>query len=672
MSIKLADVLLYLGVDADELDDGLGKAKTKTESWAGNLAATTGKVLSGVVLGAATAAAGAVTAIGVAALDVSRETELAAANIAASLNLPREEAAKFAEVARQIYGNNFADSVTEAGDAVAEVTRQLKLAADDPSLQTITEKAFALKDSFDVEVGESVSTAKTLMENFGLSADEAFDMIAAGYQRGLNRSDDFIDTINEYSVQFGNGGASAQEFFSIMESGLQGGMLGTDKAADAFKEFRVRILDGSKTTATALEQIGLSADDITAQIDSGAMTIADAWNLVIGKLKETEDQSVLMQAGVGLIGTQFEDLGQEAVLAMTITNDAFANAAGAADSLNAKYETFGQGASAVWRRLVVSVSPLTDKLLEMANDAIPYLMAGFDRFDKQVLPGLISFGDTVAGVVRTVVGFFQQLGGSVDGGTDRFAFFKAWLDENMPLVRSLVENVLNAIRGFWEANGEAIMTIVSNTFEIVFAVIDTALKTIMDLVTVVLQLLNGDFEGAAETWIDIFARLWDLLITIFDNQLENLRAFVMGIDWGGLGWNIIMGIVNGIKGAAHFMAEAAVEAARRAFNAAKEWLQIGSPSKRAEDELGEPTGEGFARGWQRKIGAMAADVQGGLQNFFAGAATALQPAGTMAAAGAGPITITIHNTFNGAADEATVRRGTESGIVSAMRNLGLR
>lgn len=672
MSVKLADVLLYLGVDADDLDDGLGKAENKTKSWAGRVAGTAGKVLGGVVVGAAAAAATAVTAVGVAAFNVSRETEKAAAAMAGSLNLPREEAERFAEVARRVYGNNFADSVSDAGDAVTAVVRTLKLAADDPSLQTITEKALALRDTFDADVGESVSTAKTLMDNFGLSADQAFDLITAGYQRGLNRSDDFLDTINEYSTQFGNGGATAQEFFSIMESGLQGGMLGTDKAADAFKEFRVRILDGSKTTSTALEQIGLSAEDITSQIDNGSMTIVDAWNLVIGKLKETEDQSVLMQAGVGLIGTQFEDLGQEAVLAMSITSDAFSDAEGAADSLNKRYETLGDGAAAVWRRLIVTVSPLTDKILDMANAAIPHLMKAFDRFDQDVMPALMQFGDTVSDVITNVMGFFTNLGDTVDvSGTGRFAFLKEWIDTNLPLVRNLIQTILNNIESFWEHNGKAIMTIVQNSFDTVFTIVDVALKTVLDTVTLVLQLLNGDFEAAGETLVNIVTRIWDGIMDIVGNGLENIRAVVLDIDWAYLGSQMIKGIARGITGAASFLASAAQEAAQRAFETAKGWLGIQSPSKRAADEIGVPFSEGIGVGITRQLGRVAQDVQIGL-NGLIGEIPQPQFAGAAAAGGGTPINITVHQTFNGPADGETVRRGSQDGILNAMRNLGYR
>lgn len=671
MAIKLADVLLYLGVDADDLDKGLGDAEKKTESWSSRVGKSAKMLVGGAVIAGATAAAAAVTAIGISAFNVSRETEKAAAAMAASLNIPREEAERFAEVARRVYGNNFADSVTDAGDAITEVVRLLGLAADDPSLQTITEKAISLRDSFGEDVSESVSTARTLMENFGISADEAFDLITAGFQRGLNRSDDFLDSINEYSVQFGNGGATAQEFFSIMESGLQGGMLGTDKAADAFKEFRVRILDGSKTTSDALAQIGLNAEDVTAAIDNGSMSIVDAWNLVIGKLQETEDQSVLMQAGVGLIGTQFEDLGQEAVLAMQITSDAFADATGAADSLNKRYETLGDGAAAVWRRLIVSIAPATDKLIEMANDAIPYLMAGFDEFDQNVLPALIGFASVVTNVVKTVVGLFTNLGHTVDdAGTGRFAFLKEWIDTNLPLVQNLIQTILGNIQAFWENNGEAITRIWENTFGVVMTIVDVALKTILDLVTLVLQVLNGDFEAAGKTLAGIVERIWNAIFEIIRAELDSVRELVLGIDWGSLGMAMIMGIANGIKGAATFLTTAATEAAQDAFDAAKGWLGIQSPSKRAAEEIGEPFAEGVGVGVRRKLGDVAQDVQIGLRGLIG---EIPQPAlAAPAATGGGGINITIHQTFTGAVDREAVRSGSQDGILAAMRNLGYR
>jgi hypothetical protein len=111
-------------------------------------------------------------------------------------------------------------------------------------------------------------------------------------------------------------------------------------------------------------------------------------------------------------------------------------------------------------------------------------------------------------------------------------------------------------------------------------------------------------------------RIWDGVKDVFGIGLDTLWSMVVDVDWGWLGMEMIMGIANGISGAAQFLASAAVEAAKRAFDAAKEWLQIGSPSKRAEDELGEPTGEGFGIGLKRSLGGVAQNVRGSMVDIF--------------------------------------------------------
>jgi len=242
MAIKLADAIVYFGGDDSALSKSLGDAQKSTASFA--TSAT--KVLGGALVGGAALAGAAILGIGAAAFSISNEVDKAAGNIAADLGILKDEAKDFANVARQVYGNNFADSIDEAGAAVAEVSKQFDLAADSPALKEITENAFRLRDAYGVDAAEGISAAKTLVENFGISHKKAFDLVATGFQRGLDRSGDFVDTIEEYSTQFASGGASAEQFFGLLESGSQGGVLGVDKAADAFKEFSLRVTDGSR------------------------------------------------------------------------------------------------------------------------------------------------------------------------------------------------------------------------------------------------------------------------------------------------------------------------------------------------------------------------------------------------------------------------------------------
>ena len=53
-----------------------------------------------------------------------------------------------------------------------------------------------------MDVAESVRSANMLMQQFGYTSDEAYNLIIQGAQNGLNKNDDLLDTINEYSVHF--------------------------------------------------------------------------------------------------------------------------------------------------------------------------------------------------------------------------------------------------------------------------------------------------------------------------------------------------------------------------------------------------------------------------------------------------------------------------------------
>lgn len=401
MAATLGVATLETKVSLDGLKSGLDDAKGQTDGWFSDLAGNSAAALGGVVAGAAVGAVAAVGAIGVAAFGVSNDVATATANIQAELGTTAEEAQRLGDIATDVWGNNFAGSITEAAGAVGLIRQQFGDLSDN-ELQNATENAFRLQDVFGVEVPESVDAAKTLMEQFGLTSEEAFDFIAKGFQNGLNRSDDFLDTIGEYSVQFASGGADAAQFFSLLESGMQGGMLGTDKAADAFKEFRVRIQDGSDATAEALEMIGLSSEEISQQMADGSLTAADAFTMVVDGLNAIDDENIRMQAGVGLLGTQFEDLGTEGALALSLVGTELEDMTGAVGSLDAKYNTLGSAVEGYKRRALLALQPIGDVLLNVANSAMPLVNQAFAVFETTIAPAI----ETVAGVVQS---FFNNL-----------------------------------------------------------------------------------------------------------------------------------------------------------------------------------------------------------------------------------------------------------------------
>ena len=168
------------------------------------------------------------------------------------------------DVVKDVYGNNFGDSYEDAANAVAEVTKQTGLMGEE--LQSATEGAMALSDTFGYEVNESTRAASALMNNFGISAEEAYNLIAAGAQNGADQNGDLLDTLNEYSTQYAALGLSAEQFTQSLISGAESGAFSIDKVGDAVKEFNIRCKDGSESTAEGFAMIGMNADDMAQRL----------------------------------------------------------------------------------------------------------------------------------------------------------------------------------------------------------------------------------------------------------------------------------------------------------------------------------------------------------------------------------------------------------------------
>lgn len=50
----------------------------------------------------------------------------------------------------------------------------------------MTENAMTLEDTFDMDMSESLRGAEALMTHFGLTSEQAFDLLAAGAQNGFH------------------------------------------------------------------------------------------------------------------------------------------------------------------------------------------------------------------------------------------------------------------------------------------------------------------------------------------------------------------------------------------------------------------------------------------------------------------------------------------------------
>lgn len=163
-----------------------------------------------------------------AAIKVADEFDTAQGKLQAQLGLTAEEAEELGDVAQNLWENAFGDSLTEVGDSLAFIKQNMK-DLNNGELEKVAESAYILKDAFDAEINETTRTASVLMKTFGIESEEAFDLMAVGFQRGGNFTDELLDTLREYSPQFEGLGYSAEEFTAILIAGAETGAFNLDK-----------------------------------------------------------------------------------------------------------------------------------------------------------------------------------------------------------------------------------------------------------------------------------------------------------------------------------------------------------------------------------------------------------------------------------------------------------
>lgn len=315
-------------------------------------------------------------AVGTAAIKFSSDSQDAFQQFAAATGTASNEMGKYKDMINDVYKDNFGESINDVAEAMATVNQNMSY-LDDSALQRCTEYAYTLSDTFGYDVAESTRAANSLIRNFGIEANEAFNLIVQGSQNGLDFSGELLDSINEYAPQFKKMGMSADEMFSVFVNGAQNGAFNLDKIGDAVKENAIRAIDCSDTTAEGFKALGLDATETAKKFAAGGEAADEAFNQVIVGLSAMEDPIERNTAGVNLFGTMWEDLGPEVVMSLSTTNDAIDMTRESMESLvNVKYDTLSGALGGLWRTIQVDV------LQPIGNQLIPYVTKGISAIQK--------------------------------------------------------------------------------------------------------------------------------------------------------------------------------------------------------------------------------------------------------------------------------------------------
>lgn len=631
-------------------------------------------------------AAAAGIATGVAAglgVGVAASLDMSAANdkLAAQLGVGPAEAAELSKVSADVYANAWGDSTETVNSAIKGVYQNIgDVSGAEGGLEGITTKALALSQTFDQEVGPTTAAVGQMLKTgLAKNADEAFDILTRGFQTGANKADDLLDTVNEYGTQWRKFGLDGQTAMGLLSQGLKAGARDADIVADSIKEFSIRAIDGSKTTADGFKAIGLDASDMAAKIAKGGDSATSALDLTLDRLRGIDDPVKRSAAAVQLFGTQSEDLG-DALYALDPSEavSALGEVGGAADKMA---ETVGDNPAAALesfkRKAVEKLAAVSGTFVQFATDnsevfePLAYTLAGIAgtvllikgammvwtaaqaawtaattiATGAQWLWNTALFSSPITWIVLAIVAlvaviiviatkttWFQQLWSWAWGGIkSAFDSTVEWLKGAMEWFTGLGDKFSE----WWGSAKDATVTKLGQMVDWVTGLPGRLWNALADMGSSLYNTAWDAFQSMktavvnrAVSTVDWIRGLPGRLVGALSNQAW--RFYNIGVDF-------VVGLWDGIKGAGGWLWDKVSGFAEDfVMDPIKGFLDIGSPSKKAADEIGQWIPAGIALGAEDNAGVLDKAMRGLVDPAVyrpAGAiSSALNPAAGAAAA----------------------------------------
>lgn len=391
---------------ADDMRQAFGRAGGAAGQEGGGAAA--GGILDGLkglkggvvgeVLGTAFALAGAsVGGLFVKALQNGMEQEKVLDLTQARLGVDDETMQKLGLAAGRAYAGNFGASVEENLDTARRAINSGLLDSSGTAQETqeIIQQLSGISELMGEEIpAVARSAGQAIKTGMAGNATEAFDLFTAAERNGLNVSEDFLDTIDEYGTQFRKLGLTGPEAVGLINQAVLAGARDVDTAADSIKEFSIRVVDGSDSTKEAFKTLGFNADDLTKRFAAGGDSARTAVGELLAEINKIQDPVEKNTVSLALFGTKAEDLG--AALGAFNVDDAAASLGRVAGAADNALSIMGENTAGSIESAKRSIEISTDKISAALANAFGPELAKLADFVTTHQPEILGFLGKVA------------------------------------------------------------------------------------------------------------------------------------------------------------------------------------------------------------------------------------------------------------------------------------
>lgn len=551
---KLSDQLKDVSSKWKSVGEDMKEVGNKMQDVGGKMQDVGGKMSVGIT--APILAAGGIVAKG------ALEAEAAQGKLQASLGATAEEAEVLGDAAKEVWKNGFGENIDEATSAIVTVKQNLMVAGE--ALTDVVEGAMTIADVFGQDVNGVVATTKTMVDNFGISAMDALDLMTVGFQQGGDYSGELLDTLREYSPQFASMGFSAEKMLGILISGAEAGAFNLDKVGDAVKEFNIRAQDGSDATAEGFKAIGLNAEEMGKAIANGGEAGQNAFMATIAALAAMEDPMQQNIAGTALFGTQWEDVRSKVIVAMADGVDRIDDFKGATEeAAAAMYENNPAAAlEASMRSLQDAVAPALMPIIDLINDSLVPAIRSIAEWFANLSPAgqnlVLVFAGILAAIgpviviigtlissIGSIITFFAAGGaaagafGAVIGvltgpvgiaiaaivaliaigvalyknwdlikekATEVFKYVQDFIEESIANINEFLQSIINFVKDKWQG----LLLLIINPFEGAFKILYNNLDGFRSKVDNIFESVKSIIKNAIDKVKSFFNFSWDL------------------------------------------------------------------------------------------------------------------------------------------------------------------
>lgn len=431
-----------------------------------------------------------ITEIGDSAMEAYTEAENAVTKVNAYFGETGEAAEKSASVIKSVYEAGVGESMDSVANAVLMVKKNLGDLSE-TDLTNLTQQAITLDELYGIDMNETLRGVNSLMQQYGLTAQEAMDYIVKGTQNGLDKTNELGDNLSEYAGKFSQAGYSASEYFQLLDNGLKNGAYNLDKVNDAINEVTTRLVDG--TIGESIGSFSTKTQELFTSWQNGGATQKEVIDSIVADIGNCTNQQEALNMAALAFGTMAEDGNLKFITSLTSVGSTYDSVAGSAQGMFDATTTPMQEMESNTRKLQQSLVPLGEKLMELVNTIIPPLVA----------------------MITTISGWFEKLPGPVQNFVIILGALIAVFTALVPVIAAVAVSV-----GVLNISLLPIIGIIAGVAAAIAAIIAIVQNW-----------------GAITEW---FGNLWNTICTGIGQMVESLKAWFLGL------WEHLKSVWDGI------------------------------------------------------------------------------------------------------------------------------